>query len=153
MFAANVATTRLVLDHLGSYPEVDWQKMANAFTDPSRVAGRRSVINLLGKTRHKRWATWAKKFIFAIGTVIDQDGADAVLVGLAGDGACYDTWWAGPRWPQLVDAFIAQRTADPPLITVQELRSSLLDAPDRLDPAILDWCTDAQLIGYTRLPQ
>lgn len=151
MFAANAATTRLVREHLGTHPDVDWQKLADAFTDPSRVAGRRTLIDLLGKTRHRRWANWTTKFIVVIDRIICQDGAENVLANLASWGGAYDTWWAGPRWPQLVDAFIAQLTADPPGMTTEQLRSGLLDAPDRMDPAILDWCTDAQLIGYTRL--
>ena len=153
MMAANVATTRLVLEVLGTYPEVDWQTLADALTDPHRVAGRRTAVDLLGKTRHRRWASWARKFILAIPRVIDQHGAEYVVLGLANDGAVSADWWGGPSWPQLVDAFIAQRSADPPGMSVEALRLGLLDAPDQVDPAILDWCTGVQLIGYTRLTE
>ncbi|GAB3239959.1 hypothetical protein [Mycolicibacterium hippocampi] len=96
MMAANVATTRLVLEGLGTYPEVDWQTLADALTDPHRVAGRRTAVDLLGKTRHRRWASWARKFILAIPRVIDQHGAEYVVLGLANDGAVSADWWGGP---------------------------------------------------------
>lgn len=49
MFAANVATTRLVLEHFGSYPEVDWQSLSDAITDGDRVAGQRASAIYLAR--------------------------------------------------------------------------------------------------------
>lgn len=153
MFAANVATTRLVRAYLDPHPQVRWQDLADAFTDPKRVAGQRTLVDLLGKTCHGRWAKWSGKFIAAISRVASEDGADNVLVGLADDGSYYDDWWSGPRWKTKVEAFIAQLTTDPPGISVDKLRSGLIEGPDWMDTTVLDWCTSDQLIGYTRLPQ
>lgn len=153
MFAANVATTRLVLEHFGSYPDVDWPSLAEALSDTERFVGQRTIVELLGKSRHKRWATWANKFVSAIARVVEQEGPESVLIGLANDGASHADWWAGPLWPQLVDTFMTCLTDDPPGMTREDLRSRLLDAPDLMDPPVLNWCTSVQLIGYTRLPE
>lgn len=153
MFAANVATTRLVQGYLDPYPNVRWQDLADAFTDPNRIAGQRTLVDLLGKTRHRRWAKWSGKFIAAISRVVIEDGADSVLVGLADDGTYYDSWWSGPRWLPKVDAFVARLTTRPPGMSVDELRTGLIEGPDRMETTVLEWCTSTQLIGYTRLPE
>lgn len=151
MFAANVATTRLIRDHIRPYPAVDWEALTEALIDPGRMAGRRSVVDLLGATRHQRWTRSATIFIDSIVNMIAKNGPDFALLLLAASGADYDNWWSGPRWQQLVDTFITELTEQPPGMSLDDLRIGLLDAPDELDPAILDWCTDNQLIGYTRL--
>jgi hypothetical protein len=153
MFAANAATTRVVNRHLSLHPNVDWRALADDFTDADRSAGHRTLLDLLGKTRYQRWAKWTNKFIAATERVVDQDGSESVLVGLAAEGATYDGWWLGPLWPSLVETFIGQLTAVPPAdLTAEELRAGLLSGPDLLPTSVLEWCASEQLIGYTRLP-
>ena len=84
MFAANAATTRLVLEHLRPYPDVGWYALADAFVDPDRSAGRRTLVDLLGKTRHRRWARWAwGEIVFGIGPEIKDRGPENVLLALS----------------------------------------------------------------------
>lgn len=148
MFAANVATTRLILERLQqSYPAVDWIRLADDVTNPDRVAGRRSVSHLLGRTRHKKWAAKARRVIesqqFSIGDYgSDYCWCEAYL------GMSASNWWGHPDWPELVTRFIDNLNEAPPKITVEELRCGLLDAPDSVDPELLDWCT-SQMIGHT----
>lgn len=151
MFAANVATTRLILSYIHAYPDANWDALAHALVDPSRIAGRRTIVDLLGKTRHRRWAMSAGMFIDGIVNMIEKHGTEFTLLFHAVAGAEYDRWWSGPRWQELVDNFMGQLTDDPPGLRRDDLRAGLLEAPDQLDPYILDWCTDEQLIGYTRL--
>lgn len=151
MFAANVANTRLALKHLWSYPNVDWEALADAFTDPKRVAGRRTLVDLLGKTRHRKWMRWAWSAIAVIEVMIKKYGPEYVLLNLASLPTLHADWWAGPQWPDLVDAFINQLRERPPGMTIAELRDGLLNAPDMMNPEVLDWCVTDQLIGYTRV--
>lgn len=83
--------------------------------------------------------------------MVDEYGAEYLLLSFANEGASHARWWAGPHWAQFVETFTAQLSADPPGISVRELRLGLLAAPDTLNTVILDWCTSVQLIGYTRL--
>ncbi|MCV7254722.1 hypothetical protein H7J86_21405 [Mycobacterium hackensackense] len=152
MFAANVATTRLFRQHLESYPHVNWQLLANEVTQEERLAAGRTLADLLGKTRYRRWARWASKFIAAIERVIEHDSPESVLVGLAVAGKAYDRWWSGPQWPLVVDTFIAQITSVPPQVSTSELRADLLTAPDLIAPSVLEWCVDVQQIGATQMP-
>lgn len=151
MFAANVATTRLVLRHLRD-PHVDWEEMADQFVDPNRVVGQRTVSDLLGATRHRRWSTGAWTYITSVGAIGDQHGTQyALLTQAVLGGSHHDLWWGSPRWPHLVEVFIDQLTEQPPGMTPTELRSGLLDGPDHLPTQVLEWCAASQLIGYTRL--
>lgn len=150
MFAANVATTRLILERLQqSYPAVDWMTLADDVTNPDRVAGRRTVSHLLGKTRHKKWAAKARNVIESQEYLIGDHGPDYCWCE-AYLGDLFGHWWGHPDWAALVAAFIETLTDSPPKLSVSELRCGLLDAPDALDPEILDWCT-SRLIGYTRV--
>lgn len=150
MFAANVANTRLVLEHLRFYPDVDWEALADTFTDPQRTAGRRTLVDLLGTTRHRRWTRWARPYISAIGLMVKKYGPEYALLAQASVPGVRADWWAGPLWPGLVDAFINQLTEQPPGMAREELRTALLATPDKMDPEILEWCATDQLIGYTR---
>ena len=78
-------------------------------------------------------------------------GPEFVLLNLASLPLLHDDWWAGPQWPGLVDAFINQLREHPPGMTIGGLRDGLLNAPDMMDPEVLDWCVAEQLIGYTRV--
>jgi hypothetical protein len=128
----------------------NWEALADAFTDPKRVAGRRTLVDLLGKTRHRKWMRWAWSAIAVIEVMGKKYGPEYVLLNLASFPLLHDDWWAGPRWPALVDAFINQLREHPPGMTIDELRDGLLNAPDMMDPEVLDWCVTDQLIGYTR---
>jgi hypothetical protein len=103
MFAANAATTRFVLEHLSSYPDVDWEELADAFIDPNRIAGRRTLVDLLGTTRHSRWARWAWKYITTVGWMVTNYGPEYTLILQANEGTRCDYWWAGPNWSELVE--------------------------------------------------
>ncbi|ASW85251.1 hypothetical protein CKJ61_10320 [Mycobacterium intracellulare] len=150
MFAANVATTRLILRCLhASYPAVDWMTLADDVTNPDRVAGQRTVSDLLGKARHKRWAATARRVIDMQEVHIREYGSDWCWCEAA-FATMSPIWWGHPDWEQLVRAFIDGLSGQPPsAVDIEGLRNGLLVAPDELDPQILDWCT-AQLIGYTR---
>ncbi|MGE2731412.1 hypothetical protein ACQI4F_18190 [Mycolicibacterium vaccae] len=154
MFAANVANTRFLLERLKVRPatDADWYSLADAFTDPHRVAGRRALVDLLGKSRHRRWMSGAWGYIVSVGRTAQEFGFDQALLAPAFIGSHQERWWAGPKWPEVVDAFISQLSDEPPGTTKQHLQLGLLDGPDQIDPQILDWCATTQLIGYTRLP-
>lgn len=149
MFAANVATTRLVLEHIRKYPAVNWEALADAFVDPHRKAGQRTLTDLLGKKRYRRWSYWAWNHIAATEINVCAHGGKEVMVLYAVEGASYDDWWAGPRWPGIVDAFIDQLGTSPPVMTKTALREQLLDTPDALPPELLDWCITNQHLRYT----
>jgi hypothetical protein len=149
MFAANVATTRLVLQHVRQFPAVDWEALADAFTDPCRIAGQRTLVDLLGKVRYRRWSHWAWNHIAAMEIRICAHGTEEVLLAYATEGTHYDDWWAGPRWPGLVEAFINQLATSPPTMTKRALCEQLLSAPDSLDPNVLEWCATDQRLRYT----
>ena len=55
MFAANVATTRLIHRHLNASSDIDWAGLANELVRPDRVAGARTVSDLLGEL-YDGWA-------------------------------------------------------------------------------------------------
>jgi len=82
--------------------------------------------------------------------MVKKYGPEYVLPGLASFPLLHDDWRAGPGWPRLVDAFINQLSEHPPGMTIGELRDGLLNAPDMMDPEVLDWCVTDQLLGYRR---
>lgn len=149
MFAANVATTRLVLEYLKSFPVVDWDALANALVDSNRVVGRRTVSDLLGEI-YDEWVETAHSVIATQRDMMSQYGFDFVLWFDAVSSFDANYWWGSPLWPALVAAFIHGLTESPPGTNIEELRRGLIDAPDTMDPEILDWCA-SHLIGYTRI--
>jgi hypothetical protein len=118
---ANVATTRLVLQHVRQVPTADWEALADGFTDPCRIAGQRTLVDLLGKVRYRRWSHWAWNHVAAMEIRICAHGTEEVLLACATEGTHYDDWWAGPRWPGLVEAFINQLATSPPTMTKRAL--------------------------------
>ena len=99
----------------------------------------------------------------------EDPGVDVVLLFLAmrGGGAC-GRWWGSPRWPAIVDAFIArlhnpaddwwqhhrrfpqQRPAE--AADLDRLRHLLLARPHRLSYEAADFCLDAG-IGFIHLDE
>lgn len=143
MFAANVATTRLVLHNLGSFPAVDWDALANALADSDRFAGRRTVSDLLGEL-YDEWVDTAHSVIATQQDMMSQYGPDFVLWFNA-NSSIGSNWWGSPRWPQLVVAFTEGLTELPPGTNIEELRRGLTDAPDAMDSKILDWCVSHRI--------
>ncbi|HEY1840021.1 MAG TPA: hypothetical protein VGG53_07295 [Mycobacterium sp.] len=149
MFAANVATTRLVLEYLRPFPAVDWNALGNALVDPDRVAGRRTVSDLFGEM-YDEWVDTAHSVIDTQRDMMSQCGPDFVLWFDADSSLNSNYWWGSPLWPTLVAAFINGLTESPPGTNIEELRRGLIDAPNAMDPEVLDWCV-SHLIGYTRI--
>jgi hypothetical protein len=110
-----------------------------------------TLVDLLGKTRHRKWMRWAWSAIAVIGGDGQKVRARICPTELSEFPLLHDDWWAGPQWPGLVDAFINQLREHPPGMTIGGLRDGLLNAPDMMDPEVLDWCVAEQLIGYTRV--
>lgn len=148
MFAANVATTRLVLRNLRSFPAVDWDALASALVDSVRFAGHRTVSDLLGEL-YDEWVDTAHSVIETQRDMMSQYGLDFVLWFNANSSIGSD-WWGSPRWPRLVGAFTDGLTELPTGTNIEELRRGLTDAPDAMDSKILDWCV-SQRIRDTRV--
>ncbi|SKU60635.1 Uncharacterised protein [Mycobacteroides abscessus subsp. massiliense] len=148
MFAANVANTRLIYKYLVDYPDVDWQGLADEFVDPHRVLAGRTIVELLGKTRHKLWEKEARKQIEAIPYAISHFGAELTLWVFANggqpfSGACPE-WWGSPWWPEFIEKFTAALTDNPPGINGEELKTAFLERPEDIDPEVLLWCVHDQ---------
>lgn len=152
MFAANVANTRLIYEHLASYPDIDWRALADTFVDPHRVLAGRTIADLLGKTRHKAWEKEARKWIEAMPYVIGHFGAELALWGLANGSQPFPgarpEWWGSPWWPEFIERFSASLTDNPPGISVEALRAALLDRPEDIDPEVLLWCVHDQAMQF-----
>lgn len=148
MFAANVANTRLIYEHLTDYPDVDWIALADKFVDPNRVLADRTIVDLLGKTRHKLWTREARKWIEVVPYLIRHVGAEPALWWLANGSQpfpqAYPEWWGSPWWPEFIERFTASLGDDPPGMSVQALRTALLDRPEDIDPEVLLWCVHDQ---------
>jgi hypothetical protein len=143
MFAANVATTRLVLQNLRSFPAVDWDALANALVDSDRFAGRRTVSDLLGES-YDEWVDTAHSVIATQRDMVSQYGPDFVL-WFNVDSSIGSNWWGSPRWPRWVAAFTDGLTELPPGTNIEKLRRGLTDAPDAMDSKILDWCVSHRI--------
>lgn len=151
MFAANVATTRLIRSCLEcveyyetedgwSDPEhmIDWETMTFELLAPERiVAGARSVADLLGPA-YDEWAAGAANTIDYLADLEAERGRDYVLMRYAC--AANPAFWGGPSWPWTVETFVRYVQPEPPGITRAALWRALLEAPDRMDPEILSWC-------------
>lgn len=151
MFAANVATTRLIrsclecveyyeTDDGWSDPEhmIDWETMAYGLLDPDRIAaGTRSVADLLGPA-YDEWVAGAESAIDYLADLEAERGRDYVLMRYAC--AADPAFWGGPSWPWTVETFVKYVNPEPPGIARAELWRALLEAPDRMDPEILSWC-------------
>ncbi len=149
MFAANVATTRLVSTHLRSFPTVDWDALIASLIDPDRIAGRRSVRDLLGDS----YQSWSDTVYGVIGTqqeFMARYGAEFFVWFNASCSLQSTEWWGSPEWPAIAEKFVEDLKESPPGIDPTFLRKCLIDAPDELDPEILEWCVDRS-IGYTHL--
>jgi hypothetical protein len=149
MFAANVASTRLVYEYVQDYPSVDWTALADSFVDPNRVLAGRAIADLLGKTRHKAWARKARTTIEVVPYMIRDVGAELALWWLVSGSQPvfpqgYPEWWGSPWWPEFVDKFTKSLTEDPPGMSAATLRAALLDRPEDIDPDVLQWCVDDQ---------
>lgn len=152
MFAANVANTRLMYEHLIGYPDVDWQALADKFVDPHRVLAGRTIVDLLGKSRHKSWEKEARKWIGVMPSLIEHFGAELALWGLANGSQPFPDarpeWWGSPWWPEFVEKFTASLTENPPGTSIEALQAALLDRPEDIDPEVLRWCVHEQAMQF-----
>ena len=136
MFAANVATTRMVRSHLRR-DVIDWVSLSRDFADPNRLAGRRTVADLFGPL-YQNWAIEGEQSILVQSDIATERGERWMLLS----NACRAPrkWWGMPEWPAHVDRFLASLDAAPPAISAEELRRILLNAPDEAEPLLLSWC-------------
>jgi hypothetical protein len=142
MFAANVAQTRLVLEHYRPEGGTDWQALFDAVTDPDRVlAGRRTTADLLGDL-YEDWLQHAARATDGLEAAEERYGPRRAHLMLVLGGV--QQWWGAPWWPDCVAEFARQRPGE---FTDEELRL-LVEAPDALDPETLERAVYAG-IGFT----
>jgi hypothetical protein len=136
MFAANVATTRLAQIFWRRFPDVDWHGLADAIVDPSRLAGGRTFVGLLGD-RFAAWAWDAHSLVLTQRDLAADNGLDWVLWMNA---ATSDSrWWGSPSWPHRVERLFAKQNESPSGETLSTMRASFLNAPDDLPVEQLEW--------------
>ena len=138
MFAANVATTRLVRVYLRC-DVIDWDSLSQEFVDPNRLAGRRTVAHLFGPL-YDGWRIEGEQSILEQGDLATARGQRWMM--LMNAVRAPRDWWGMPEWPDRVERFIAGLDASPPAISRDALRLALLDGPDAADPTDLGWCID-----------
>ncbi|WP_063047584.1 hypothetical protein [Nocardia pseudovaccinii] len=165
MFAANVATFRLIRDFLETAQcsycgHIKWSLLRDRLIYPNRIAaGSRTVSDLLGE-HYERWTEEASGAFAYYAELTESDDHDMewFITAKGCFGSVQRNWFGLPDWPGVVDAFLAKehggvtskRPRDPFPIPAEDLRAGLLDGPDRMDPEVLNWCiTDG--IGYMRL--
>ncbi len=138
MFAANAATTRLVLSYLADDP-IDWSGLADDLVRTDRLAGPRSVEDLLGEL-YECWAEEARAIVELREELSTTRGRRWVLLMNALYARETD-WWGMPSWPAKVERFLSELGHDcPASTTTEKLASLLVQEPDRASLEILDWC-------------
>jgi hypothetical protein len=120
--------------------------------DKDRLAGARTVGDLIGEENYEDWQHGVFGGFVATKAMFDDGGWDLVvwqwaLIGLN------SRWWGHPRWPDKVAGFFADEvgTDTPPGMTLDALRAALLDAPETLSVEVLQWCVD-HTIAYVLVP-
>ncbi|WP_067650215.1 hypothetical protein [Nocardia harenae] len=138
MFAANVGAFRIMRAFLTAAdrsPEA-WQRLSHTLVDPERVAaGRRTVADLLGE-HYREWAADCAEAVRYYARLTGPDDHDMAwfIAVKSCFGAVSGNWFGMPGWARVVEAFAAR--AEPAL--PETVRSTLLTAPDRLDPVQLE---------------
>ncbi|PPJ25644.1 hypothetical protein C5F51_22730 [Nocardia nova] len=181
MFAANVATFRMMRDFLEAADRTHaaWQRLAHEVIRPDRLAaGSRTIADLLGEY-YDQWAKHAGSTLMYYAELTEADDHDmAWFISVKSCfGSVHRHWFGMPEWPHLVNAFVdkpfsgtrplhdyneddayrypslVERARTPRVlpITAEELRAGLLNGPDHMDPDVLNWCVHDG-IGFLRIP-
>ncbi|MHB1928496.1 MAG: hypothetical protein ACYCUG_03550 [Acidimicrobiales bacterium] len=101
MFAANVAVTRLVADHLGD--PIDWDGLRAVLVNRDLRLGGRTQGDLLGEL----WEEWSATALGVLNyqqELYEKLGQQQYL-RLAAFMAWSARWWGMPRWADQVEAF------------------------------------------------
>lgn len=189
MMAANVATTRIfhqvLWDAFGEriadatlvsrydFTPDDVVILRYAFADayeagfhPDRLLPHGQTLREIGGDELDVLTQHADVQLDALLDQAERRGVATVILWLAarGSAGCAG-WWGSPRWPRIVEAFLARLAdrnndywerwgwVDPPAEAqdVDRFRHLLLSAPDELEPATLQFCIDQAGIGFIRL--
>jgi hypothetical protein len=140
--------------------------LEDAFS-PERVLPHGLTLAELGGDQVSELYDHAELQLSSMHAQAEQHGVAVVLMFLALRGRrTADGWWGSPRWPLIVDAFLA-RLADPTdeywvrwgpcpeqpqeIADSVRFRHMLLSAPDQLKTETLDFCIARAGLGFIRV--
>jgi hypothetical protein len=155
MMRFNIATTRLVAEHLRTDP-TDWQALADAIADPERELPDGITVAELAGDEYDKLADDIYRQVNTFAVIEEDHGRVHTQTMLAMLGAQMNREWYGtPWWPQLVEVFIewlddpdseAWEYADPlqpEPASVRDraaLKTTLIAKPEALDDDGIRWC-------------